>query len=96
MEHDDIDPCGFEIVDFEGVLYAAAVSIDGDDEDGEPVYNGIKEWVKNSGCFEFDERPGHYCMMFNIITPPEAKEAMGYEQLEIFVPIKVKRSGSEK
>ena len=95
VTHDDIDPCGFEIIDFEGGLYAAAISIDENEEDGERVYNGIKEWINNSECFELDERPGHYCM-FHIVTPSEVKKAMGYNQLDIFVPIKVTTSNSAK
>ena len=88
-ENTNIDTMDFAIIDFHGGLYATAVSKDGDDEDGLRVFNGIKEWVEKSGCFELDERENHN-HMFNIITPPKAKECMGYEQLEIYVPIKIK------
>ena len=83
------DTGGYETVDYEGGLYAARVSIDGDDADGEAVYAGIQEWVRQSTGFELDEREGHYDM-FHVITPPSAKEALGHNQLEIYVPIKVK------
>lgn len=89
ITNDNIDTCGFEVIDFEGGLYAAAISIDEDDNDGERVYSGIKQWVKDSGCFELDERPNHYCMS-HVITPPQAQKAMGYNQLDVFVPIKIK------
>ncbi len=84
------DANDFEIVDFDGGLYAAAVSVDNDDTDGGRVYAGIQEWVAQSGCFELDERPGHYSM-FHVITPPAAYELLGYRQLEIFVPIKASK-----
>ncbi len=83
------DTDGFEVIDFEGGLYAAAVSKDGDDTDGMRVYNGIMDWINESGYFEVNEYPGHY-HMFHVITSPLANKAMGYNQLEIFVPIKVK------
>ena len=36
----------FAVVDFPGGLFAAAVSVDANDTDGERVYAGIKEWVE--------------------------------------------------
>ena len=89
-EKSNIDTMDFELVDFNGGLYAAAVSIDGNDADGIRIFNGIKEWVEKSSCFELDERENHN-HMFNIITSSKAKECMGYEQLEIYVPIKQKK-----
>lgn len=84
---DDIDPEGFSIIEFDGGLYAAAVSKDGDDEDGNRVFNGIKKWIEDSQTFKLDERPNHYTMS-HIVTSPEIQEALGYAQLEILVPIK--------
>lgn len=40
------EPDGFETLDFEGGLYASAVSRDEDDSDGQRVYRGIKRWVE--------------------------------------------------
>ncbi len=86
--HDEgMDTGGFDVVDFEGGLYAAAISWDGDGGDGECVYAAIREWVHDSGCFALDERPRHRCM-FHVITPPAAQGAMGRNQLDIFVPVK--------
>ena len=81
--------CDYEVIDFEGGLYAAAVAIDSNFEDEQRVYGGIKEWVKNSGIFDLDERPGHYDLC-HIITPEYAGKAMGHMQLEIYVPIKLR------
>ena len=83
-------PVDFEVVDYEGGLYASAVAIDGDDEDGQAVYESLKEWVKVSGNFELDERPGHY-NLWHVISPQKVSEVIGHNQLEIFVPIKIKQ-----
>ena len=81
--------CDYDIIDFEGGLYAVAAAIDSNSEDEQRVYGGIKEWVENSNVFDLDERPGHYDLC-TIITPEYVSEAMGYEQLEIYIPIKLK------
>lgn len=81
--------CPFDIVDFEGGLYAASVSIDGDYDDEQAVYGSIKAWVAGSEGFALDERPGHYDLS-HTITSAEAEKALGYRQLEIYVPIKIK------
>jgi hypothetical protein len=87
---DDIDTLNFEIVDFEGGLYVTAVSRDGDDEDGNRVYTGIKKWIEKSDILELDERPGHYTM-YHVITPSSIKEELGFQQLEILVPVKKRK-----
>ncbi|MFV0394409.1 MAG: hypothetical protein ACK5LC_08430 [Coprobacillaceae bacterium] len=81
--------CEFEVIDFEGGIYASAVSIDGNDEDGERVFKEVKDWIHNSKSFELDERDGHYDL-FHVITSQKIQKAMGYSQLEIYVPIKIK------
>lgn len=81
--------CEYDVVDFEGGLYAAGVAIDGDDKDGQTVYGNIKAWVQSSDHFELDERQGHYDLA-HVITPQHVIDAMGYGQLEIYVPIKLK------
>lgn len=82
------DTGGYGVVHFPGGLYAVAVSRDEDDADGERVYAGVKEWIRTSGIFALDEQPGRYTM-FHVITPPEAFAAMGYRQLDLFVPVRV-------
>lgn len=83
----ETDTEGYEIIDYEGGIYAAAISKDGDHEDGTRVHNGIYDWIVNSGCFDPDDRPGHHTM-FHIAGTPESKKVLGYAQLEIFRPIK--------
>lgn len=80
---------GYKIIDFEGGLYAAAMSVDGDDDINGRVYAGIKNWVATSG-FELDERPGHQAMCHMVNPSDEIKKGLGYHQLDIYIPIRLK------
>lgn len=84
------DTGGYDIIDFEGGLYAAAMSVDGDDDIGGRVYGGIVKWVENSAGFERDERPGHRTLCHMVNPTEEIKKGLGYHQLDIFVPVKLK------
>lgn len=88
LPYDMSDTGRYGIIDFPGGLYAAAVSRDGDDEDGERVYTAIREWTRDSGAFALDEGSGRHTM-FHVITPDEAFRAMGFRQLDIYVPTRV-------
>lgn len=77
----------YKAVDFRGGLYAAGISRDGDDLDGERAVSQIKEWILETGYFQIDEskeRP----LLFHVTTSDTAYEKMGYRQLDIYVPIK--------
>lgn len=78
-------PNDFDIIDFQGGLYAAATEIDGEDSTG--VVNEIKSFIKEKGCFEEDTSRVY---LGNIPTPPSAEKAMGYNQMDYYVPIKIK------
>lgn len=80
----------FSWLDFPGGWYAAAISRDEDDGDGERVYGEIKEWIAAESPFLLDEQPGCRETMFHITTPPEAKAILGYHQMDIYVPIRPK------
>lgn len=83
------DTAPYELIEFEGGLYAAAMSIDGDDNMGGRVYSGILKWLEDSG-FELDERPGHRTMGHMVNPTAEIKNALGYDQMDIYVPIKIR------
>lgn len=83
------DTSPYELIEFEGGLYAAAMSVDGDDDIGGRVYSGILKWIEDSG-FELDERPGHRTMCHMVNPTDEIKNALGYDQLDIYVPIKIR------
>lgn len=85
----EADTNGFKIIDFEGGIYAAAISKQEDFNDGMRVYNGINEWVNSSESFELDEheeRPH----LWHVVGSQTSDSALGYRQIEIFVPIKLR------
>jgi hypothetical protein len=80
---DTLDMGGYEVIDFEGGLYAASVS---DDWSGlESAYNGISEWIKEHDNIEPDDRHGHRSM-YNIFSTGE--KIKNLQQPVLFVPIK--------
>ncbi len=83
------DTGGFEVIDFPGGLYAVAISVDADGKDHNRVYQGIQEWVEKSGCFMLDETEKRRSLG-NITTPSMAKEIMGYQQMDLYFPIRIK------
>ena len=85
------DTSPYELIEFEGGLYAAAMSVDGDDDIRERVYSGILKWIEDSG-FELDERPGHRTMGHMLNPADEIKNALGYDQMDIYVPVKIRKS----
>lgn len=83
----DVTP--YEIIDFPGGLYATATSIDSDMESMDAVIFRIKSWLETSG-FVIDESRNHQQMTQMIYCLDEIKEGLGYEQLQIYLPIKKK------
>ncbi len=78
-------PDAFSIVDFSGGLYAVASEIDG--EDSSEVVSVIKSFIEEKNSFEEDDSRTY---LGNIPTPPSAAKAMGYEQMDYYIPIKIK------
>jgi len=78
---------GLEVIDFPGGLFAVANSVDGDNKDHNAVRKDMEVWVKNSGCFAVDVSDTRF-RMGHVTTPPGAKKAMGYEQMDLYLPIK--------
>lgn len=74
----------FEVVDFPGGLYAVATDIDG--KNNETALNTIKNFIAEKGCYEEDYSRAY---LGNVITPPSARKAMGYSQMDYYIPIKV-------
>lgn len=77
-------PDEFSIIDFPGGLYAVASDVDGRDNSG--VISVIKSFIKEKECFEEDTSREY---LGNIPTPPSASKAMGYNQMDYYVPIKI-------
>lgn len=78
-------PDDFSTIDFPGGLYAVATDIDG--QDNSEAISTIKNFIREKGCFEEDTSRAY---LGNIPTPPSARKAMGYEQMDYYVPIKIK------
>ena len=83
------DTGGFDVIDFQGGLFAVAISVDANGEDHDRVFNGIIDWVKKSGCFVLDETDERQSLG-NITSPPTVKKVMGYEQMDLYFPIAIK------
>lgn len=85
--------CPFDVVQFPGGLYAAAVAPGSGEADEQEAFGSVKEWVRQHAAFALDERPGHYDL-HHFITPKRVEQALGRTQLEIYVPIRMKRPPS--
>ncbi|MBQ2953527.1 MAG: hypothetical protein IJE07_08205 [Clostridia bacterium] len=89
----DVQP--YQLVEHPGGLYACAVTVDGDDALMARAHAGILQWIGGSG-FEPDERPGRATMV-HMLTPEGAlRAALGYDQAEIFVPVRVKKGVADE
>lgn len=87
--HDGMEvPDSFEIIDFPGGLYAVTSGIDADDTDYANAHKAIYNFIEEKECFELDSSRTE---LGNVITPPSAQTAMGFGQMDYWVPIKVKR-----
>ena len=89
------DTDGFPILDFPGGLYATIVSVDGDEKDHDRQRSSLLKWIENSGCFVLDIGAGRYEAGHILVGTPQLKNAMGYHQMELYAPIRLKE-GSAK
>ena len=87
------DTGGNEVFDFPGGLFAVASCKD-NDADIEGTFKLIHQWVVESGIFELslpEKEANPRYDMAHVITPQNAKETLGYHQLDLFVPIVEKK-----
>lgn len=83
------DTNGYAVFDFPGGLYAVAACKDEESDIGK-TSGLIHQWVEQSGIFQVDPNldPANLRYdMGHIITPINARETLGYHQMELFVPI---------
>ncbi len=83
----DISP--YEIIEHPGGLYAAAVSIDGDDESGDKVMQKIKKWIEKTNFVIDGSRAAS---VHTIYADDEIKKGLGYHQLNFYASIKLKNN----
>ena len=87
----DID--GFEIFQFEGGLFATAMTYDWDDSITVRAYNNLMDWLAEHDRFMYDDRPGHH-VMFNALGSDDVTR-LGFIQGEYYFPIRIKEEHTE-
>lgn len=83
----ELDTVPYEVTVFKGGLYASAVCIDGDDDSIMKVESKILKWLKITKFVIDEERDIMGNMTYN---DHEIRKGLGYEQLQRYVPIKLK------
>ena len=83
----EADTHPFEIFDFQGGLYAVAVSVDGDGESHDKVRNKMSKWLEGTNFVIDNDR---YLMGHMIYIDDEIKKGLGYEQMALYAPIKLR------
>ncbi len=86
----EIATAPYEVIQFEGGLYASAVCIDGDDDSIMKVEDKILKWLEGTNFIVDRARDIMGNMTYN---DDEIKKGLGYEQLQRYVPIKLKEDG---
>jgi len=83
----EADTHPFEITEFKGGLYAVSVSMDGDGESHDKVRAKTAKWLESTNFIIDDSRElmGHM-----IYVDDEIKKGLGYEQMALYAPVKLK------
>lgn len=84
----EADVAPYDIIEHPGGLYAAAVSIDGDDESGNKVLRKIEKWIERTNFVIDDSRVTSVHMIY---VDDEIRKGLGYHQLNFYAPIKLKK-----
>lgn len=82
----DADVAPYRLVEHPGGLYAAAVTVDGDEALMAQAYGDILQWLESSG-FAPDEGENRRTLCHMLEPQREIRAALGYDQLELLVPI---------
>lgn len=90
VTEDDTYP--YKIIEFPGGLYAAAVSVDGDGESHNRVRSKTEKWLEGTN-FVIDSK--RELMGHMIYEDDEIKEGLGYHQMNLYAPIKLKQANIE-
>ena len=82
----DVKP--YKLIDFEGGLYAVAVSLDGDGESHDKVRVKVDKWLETTNFIEDKNR----AKMGHMIYPndDDILKGLGYHQMNLYLPVKVK------
>ena len=84
------DVAPYLLTEHPGGLYACAVTVDGDDERMSGTHAEVLRWIGTTG-FEADEGPARRTLCHMLEPDEEIRAALGYDQLEILVPIRFRK-----
>jgi AraC family transcriptional regulator len=79
-------PDGAQVVDFSGGMYAVATGID-QRTDKKAMNEAVAVFLRENGLMIDNDRRE----LGNIITSPAAKEMLGYEQMDYYYPVRVRK-----
>lgn len=83
----EADTHPYKVIEYPGGLYAVAVSVDGDGESHDKVRSKMEKWLEGTG-FILDD--GRGLMGHMIYVDDEIKRGLGYHQMNLYAPIKLK------
>lgn len=83
----EADTHPYEIIEYPGGLYAVAVSVDGDGESHDKVRRKTEKWLESTNFIIDEEREpmGHM-----IYVDDEIRKGLGYHQMNLYAPIKLR------
>ncbi|WP_429146439.1 MerR family transcriptional regulator [Anaerotaenia torta] len=83
----ETDTHPYKIIEYTGGLYAVAVSVDGDGESHDRVRSKMEKWLEGTNFIIDSDRElmGHM-----IYVDDEIKEGLGYHQMNLYAPIKLR------
>jgi len=86
----EADTEGFEIITFDGGLFAAALADSWEFSEYDRVYKGINTWLVQQEHLKLDESPNRH-MLYHFAGPHSAQmKEWNYGKVRYFVPIKLK------
>ena len=85
-EIQEADVAPYQVTEFQGGLYAVAVSIDGDGESHDKVWAKVNDWVATTNFIEDQSR---FPVAHMIYVDEEIMTGLGYNQMNLYLPVKV-------
>jgi len=89
-EATEADTHPFEITEFQGGLYAVSVSVDGDGESHDKVRSKTAKWLETTNFIIDNDREMMGHMIYTHDHNPDILKGLGYEQMVLYAPIKLK------
>lgn len=91
----EADTDGFNIITFDGGLFAAAIADSWEYNEYERIYKGIKSWLGKQEYLDLDEDSGRH-LLYHFAGPHSRQmKEWNYGKIRYFVPIKLKQDGNK-